>query len=181
MDLNKLIGLVFNIFFVIMLLLIIFYSLRIMSKDVDTKGKVKPKAKKDEKTEKPVAKVSKSESKKPIEKPVKKVQTVQTEEEKSYALEVQTTFAGSKLRPGSIVPMRNILTLGRKEGNSIVLADKFVSSNHARVYVKNNIVILEDLNSTNGTFVNDQRVSGKIRVNVNDSIRLGSTVFKVIE
>lgn len=181
MDLNKLMGLTFNIFFVIMLLLIIFYSLRIMSKDVGNKDKIKGKSKKGNVEEQPVAKASKSEAKsKKIERPVKSAKPIQTEEKKSYALEVQNTFAGSKFKPGTIVPMRNIITLGRKEGNSIVLADKFVSSNHARIYVKDNIIILEDLNSTNGTFVNDQRVSGKIRLGVNDSIRLGSTVFKII-
>lgn len=183
MNLDKLMGFTFNIFFVIMLLLIIFYSLRIMSKDVGTKDKGKNKSKNNEAEEKPVAKAKKSEVKKPRvdkQKVDKLVQQVQTEEKKSYALEVQTSFAGSKFKEGTVVPMRNIITLGRKEGNSIVLTDKFVSSNHARIYVKDSIIILEDLNSTNGTFVNDQRVTGKIRLGVNDSIRLGSTVFKII-
>ena len=173
MDLNKLMGFAFNIFFVIMLLLIIFYSLRIMSKDVGNKDKKKENL---NKADKPVNKV-KSEPKKRTEKPVGKIST---EEKRSYGLEVVSTMTEGRLKTGTVIPMKNITTLGRKEENSIILNDKFVSSNHARIYVKDNNIILEDLNSTNGTFVNEQKVAGKIRVGVNDSIRLGSTVFKII-
>ena len=173
MDLNKLMGFAFNIFFVVMLLLIIFYSLRIISKDVDGKDKSKDNK---NKVDKPVNKV-KSEPKKRVERPAN---VAQAEEKKSYGLEVIATMTEGRLRVGTIIPMKNITTLGRKEDNSIILNDKFISSNHARIYVKDNTIILEDLNSTNGTFVNEQKVIGKIRVGVNDSIRLGSTVFKII-
>ncbi|MGL4450918.1 MAG: FHA domain-containing protein [Sarcina sp.] len=175
MDLNKLMGFAFNIFFVIMLLLIIFYSLRIMSKDVEDKGKGKSKENKN-KVDKPVNKV-KSEPKKKVERPINKAST---EEKRSYGLQVVATMTEGRLKVGTVIPMKNITTLGRKEDNSIILNDKFVSSNHARIYVKDNNIILEDLNSTNGTFVNEQKVSGKIRVGINDSIRLGSTIFKII-
>ena len=181
MDLNKLMGFGFNIFFVVILILIILYSLKIMSKDVGRKDKSNTNEKV---KEKPVAKVNKSKfEENKIEKPIKVVNTTkrpQTEEKKSFGLKVDSTFTGSKYKAGTVIPMRNTITIGRKEENSIVLSDKFVSSNHARIYVKDNTVILEDLNSTNGTFVNEQRVSGKIRIGVNDSIRLGSTVFKII-
>ena len=173
MDLNKLMGYAFNIFFVVMLLLIIFYSLRIMSKDVGNKEKSKESR---NKADKPVNKV-KSEPKRNPERPSAKVST---EEKRSYGLEVVATMTEGRLRVGTVIPMKNITTLGRKEENSIILNDKFVSSNHARIYIKDNNIILEDLNSTNGTFVNEQKVAGKIRVGVNDSIRLGSTVFKII-
>lgn len=173
MDLNKLMGFAFNIFFVVMLLLIIFYSLRIMSKDVGDKGKNKENK---NKVDKPVNKV-KSEPKKKVERPISRTST---EEKRSYGLEVVATMTEGRLRVGTVIPMKNITTLGRKEENSIILNDKFVSSNHARIYVKDNNIILEDLNSTNGTFVNEQKVTGKIRIGVNDSIRLGSTVFKII-
>lgn len=173
MDLNKLMGFAFNIFFVIMLLLIIFYSLRIMLKDVEGNDKAKDNK---NKVDKPVNKV-KSEPKKRVE---RQVNTTPTEEKRSYGLEVIATMTEGRLRVGTIIPMKNITTLGRKEDNSIILNDKFISSNHARIYVKDNTIVLEDLNSTNGTFVNEQKVIGKIRVGVNDSIRLGSTVFKII-
>lgn len=173
MDLNKLMGFAFNIFFVVMLLLIIFYSLRIISKDVDGKGKSKDNK---NKVDKPINKV-KPEPKKRVERPINRASA---EEKRSYGLEVIATMTEGKLRVGTIIPMKNITTLGRKEDNSIILNDKFISSNHARIYVKDNTIILEDLNSTNGTFVNEQKVTGKIRVGVNDSIRLGSTVFKII-
>lgn len=187
MDLNKLMGYGFNIFFVIVLILIILYSLRIMSKDVGRKDKKNTKNEKA--NEKPVAPVAKINKSKPVEervvnKPAAKVASPtrkpQAEEKRSFGLKVESTFAGSKFKAGAVIPMRNITTLGRKEENSIVLSDKFVSSNHAKIYVKDGAIILEDLNSTNGTFVNEQRISGKIRVGINDEIRLGSTVFKIV-
>ena len=70
--------------------------------------------------------------------------------------------------------------MGEEKIIQFVLNDQFVSSYHAKIYVKNNDFYLEDLASTNGTFINDSKVEGRVRLKVNDQIRMGSTVFKVI-
>lgn len=86
----------------------------------------------------------------------------------------------TKLKVGSVIPMATAITLGRKENNSVVLNDRFVSSYHARIYLRNNEYFLEDLQSTNGTYVNENKIEGKVKLNINDIMRFGSTAFKVI-
>lgn len=100
---------------------------------------------------------------------------------KAHGLEVVETVAESELKPESIIPIRGAITIGRKEDNSIVLNDQFVSSHHAKLFVRNDEFYLEDLGSTNGTYVNDNKIQGRIRLKVEDEIRLGSTIFKVID
>lgn len=191
MDLDKIIGFAFNIFFVVMLILIILYTLKIMSKDLDTKTKTKTKNKVKsndlEKNSNSNSKVINTKTKAKLETKQTKVRPENIREvsktnsnQGKFKLAVMKTMTEGKLRVGNEIPLANITTLGRKEDNSIILNDKFVSSNHAKIYVKGNEIILEDLNSTNGSFVNEQRIAGKIRIGVSDSIRLGSTVFKVI-
>lgn len=99
---------------------------------------------------------------------------------KAHGLEVLQTISNGTLGVGSVIPVTSTISIGRREDNSIVLNDQFVSSYHAKIYVKNNDFYLEDLASTNGTFINDSKVEGRVRLRVNDQIKMGSTVFKVI-
>ena len=55
----------------------------------------------------------------------------------------------------------NIITVGRSSQNHIVINNPNVSSSHARFIIKANIVTLEDTNSTNGTFVNGERITSR--------------------
>jgi len=52
------------------------------------------------------------------------------------------------------------LTVGRGNGNALVFAERIVSSRHGRFLIKGGDVIYEDLNSTNGTYVDDAFVKG---------------------
>lgn len=99
----------------------------------------------------------------------------------AHGLEIIQSTPKESLKNGSIIPVRETISFGRKQDNSIVLNDEFVSGYHAKIYIKNNIFYLEDLGSTNGTFVNGQKIQGRIKLNVNDQIRLGNIVFKVID
>lgn len=67
---------------------------------------------------------------------------------------------------------QEIITVGRSQDNSISINSDGVSSYHARIYIKSGEVVVEDLNSTNGTFVNDQRVT-KSNLNRNSVVYLG--------
>lgn len=100
---------------------------------------------------------------------------------KAHGLEVLSTIPNGTLGIGSVIPVTSTISIGRREDNSIVLNDQFVSSYHAKIYVKNNDFYLEDLASTNGTFINDLKVEGRVRLKVDDKVKMGSTVFKVIE
>ncbi|GAA0086964.1 FHA domain-containing protein [Clostridium sp. CTA-7] len=99
---------------------------------------------------------------------------------KNYGIEVLSVGENSSLEEGSILLLRGIITIGRKEGNTIKLTDQYASGNHAKIVVKNNEIIIEDLDSTNGVFINDEKVEGYARIMANDKIRIGSAIFKVI-
>jgi predicted component of type VI protein secretion system len=66
-----------------------------------------------------------------------------------------------------------------REGTDIVLADPEVSRRHAAVRSHEGGIAIEDLGSTNGTFVNDRRVSGTVALSDGDIVRLGNTVWRV--
>ena len=99
---------------------------------------------------------------------------------KYYGLEVISAGDNLDLKGGSIIPIRSDLTIGRKDGNSIVLLDQHVSGNHAEIIVRNNKVYLEDLHSTNGSFLNGKRISGKVQLSNKDEITIGKSIFKIV-
>ncbi|MBX3252380.1 MAG: diguanylate cyclase [Myxococcales bacterium] len=66
--------------------------------------------------------------------------------------------------------------VGRTSEASIHLADSEVSRRHARFFVENGRVVVEDLNSTNGTFVNGERVSRRA-LDDGDKIQIGTTTI----
>ncbi len=71
------------------------------------------------------------------------------------------------------------LIIGRSTQVEIHINEENISRKHARVYKKNKIFILEDMNSTNGTFVNTKRVEVR-ELNDGDLILVGATLFKFI-
>ena len=98
-----------------------------------------------------------------------------------YGIEVIQTGVNSTLEQGSVVPIRGIITLGRKPENTIVLTEPFVSGNHAKIYAKNNNLYVEDLNSTNGIYVNGEKIEEKLKLIADDEIKIGSAIFKVLK
>jgi pSer/pThr/pTyr-binding forkhead associated (FHA) protein len=104
----------------------------------------------------------------------------QSSTKKNYGIEVLSVGENSNLEEGSILLLNGVITIGRKEGNTIKLTDQYASGNHAKIVVKNNEILIEDLNSTNGVFINDEKVSGYAKIRGNDKIRIGSATFKVI-
>jgi hypothetical protein len=74
------------------------------------------------------------------------------------------------------------LTLGRGGQNDLVLeGDEFASSRHARIEVRGDGAWVQDLESTNGTFVNGSRVAGAQRLGAGDVLRVGETDLLVEE
>jgi pSer/pThr/pTyr-binding forkhead associated (FHA) protein len=69
--------------------------------------------------------------------------------------------------------------IGRAPENTIVLPDDgFVSADHARIFWENGWWI-EDVNSSNGTYVNDELISARHQLKPNDLIKIGKTTFRI--
>jgi pSer/pThr/pTyr-binding forkhead associated (FHA) protein len=69
------------------------------------------------------------------------------------------------------------VTIGREDGNDLVLDDTQASRRHARVAPADGGWTVEDLGSTNGTYLNGGRLSGTRRLTASDEIRIGRTVI----
>jgi hypothetical protein len=90
------------------------------------------------------------------------------------ALLVVETAPGHQ--PGSRYDVSGGATLGRGDVE-IVLEDPFASSRHARIERQGGAVVLEDLGSTNGTYLNDELLSGPQPLHAADRVRIGDSVF----
>ena len=83
-------------------------------------------------------------------------------------------------RRGRIFELGEEVTLGRSPGCAVCLEDDtFTSSVHARVFSRNGDFWVEDLRSTNGTYLNETRLTGPARIQRGDRIKVGSTILEV--
>ena len=80
--------------------------------------------------------------------------------------------------PGTELPVTGGVMLGRAGGADIKIEDQFASSNHARVYERDGVMVVEDLGSTNGTYLNNRPLRGAERIGPGDTIRIGDTEFR---
>jgi pSer/pThr/pTyr-binding forkhead associated (FHA) protein len=71
------------------------------------------------------------------------------------------------------------LTLGRSSDCDILVDDRYVSSQHARVWMDAGRMLVEDLGSTNGTYVDEHRVTAPIALVLGNRLRVGNVVFEV--
>jgi pSer/pThr/pTyr-binding forkhead associated (FHA) protein len=81
------------------------------------------------------------------------------------------------LEAGSAFELVHEVVLGRGAGADIQLEDTFASSRHARVARQGSVMVLEDLGSTNGTFLNGEPLRGPQPLHQGDRIRIGETEF----
>ena len=72
------------------------------------------------------------------------------------------------------------LTIGRAATCEITIDDTYASQIHARVFRRDDDHVLEDLGSTNGTYLNRQKVSSATNLQTGDHLQIGSTVFEVM-
>ena len=68
------------------------------------------------------------------------------------------------------------MTIGRSSVNEIVLNDPEISRRHAQLSRQGNVYTIQDLGSTNGTFVNGQRCTGTVSLKDGDLIEFGDTI-----
>ena len=71
------------------------------------------------------------------------------------------------------------IMIGRGADCQLILDDDYVSTRHARVISGPNGVYIEDLGSTNGTYVNGQRITSPTTITLSDTARIGKTILKL--
>ena len=74
---------------------------------------------------------------------------------------------------------RREITIGRSSDSDLVINDDYASTHHAKLVQVENDWVIQDLNSTNGTFVNNQRVSVPTPVPLYTPVSIGSTIFEL--
>ena len=74
----------------------------------------------------------------------------------------------------TVVPLiRDEITIGRQDGNTIRLTERNVSRRHARLVKENGNVLIEDLGSYNGVRVNGEKISGPTKIKEGDLVEIG--------
>ncbi|HKY64951.1 MAG TPA: FHA domain-containing protein [Acidimicrobiales bacterium] len=84
----------------------------------------------------------------------------------------------SSLR-GRSFPLDEEITLGRAAGCQVPLDDAYASQVHARVFQREGQWYVEDLGSTNGTYLNRRRVAGPMVIKRRDKLQIGNTVLEL--
>jgi len=72
-----------------------------------------------------------------------------------------------------------LVLIGRGAECQLILDDDYVSTRHARIVSGENGVYIEDLGSTNGSYVNGQRITAPTSLTLADTVRIGKTVMKL--
>ncbi len=79
--------------------------------------------------------------------------------------------------PGMIYDLGGDIVFGRGDRAEIRLQDPFASSSHARIYEQGRILVIEDLGSTNGTYLNEELLDGPRPLHPGDRVRIGDSEF----
>jgi hypothetical protein len=82
-------------------------------------------------------------------------------------------------RRGSTYELGEELTLGRAGGCQVTIDDTYVSQLHARLFLREGQYYVEDLGSTNGTYLNRRKVTAPIAIRKGDRLQVGKTVLEL--
>ncbi len=91
----------------------------------------------------------------------------------------QLRVTGGPLAGTRITLSDQTILIGRADDSTLVLTDDFASSRHARLTQREGQWYVEDLGSTNGTYLDQQRVQGPLAVAPGQPIRIGATVIEL--
>ena len=80
---------------------------------------------------------------------------------------------------GRSFPVGAEMTIGRAAGCQVTLDDTYASQLHARVFQRDGQFLVEDLGSTNGTYLNRQKVAGAMVLHAGDRVQIGNTVLEL--
>jgi len=83
-------------------------------------------------------------------------------------------------RSGQRVDVETGVTIGRASDCDLSLQDTYLSSRHARLANDEGDLSIEDLGSTNGTYVNQELVKGRVHLERGDVVQVGGVLFEVV-
>jgi hypothetical protein len=83
--------------------------------------------------------------------------------------------------PGTTFDLNGGATMGRSDNAEIRVDDPFASSAHARIFPRGDFMYVEDMGSTNGTFLNGRQLRTAERLKVADVIRIGDSEYRYQE
>jgi FHA domain-containing protein len=83
--------------------------------------------------------------------------------------------------PGTSFDVGEGATLGRSNGADIRIDDPFASSAHARIFPRGDFMYVEDMGSTNGTYLNGRQLRQAERLRMADVIRIGDSEYRYQE
>lgn len=89
--------------------------------------------------------------------------------------------AAMGLDPGTTFDLSEGATMGRADGSDVPIDDPFASSVHARIFPREQFMYIEDMGSTNGTYLNGRRLRSAERLKVGDTVRIGETEYRYQE
>lgn len=88
-------------------------------------------------------------------------------------------FVKSETQQGTEFEVNDVVVMGRSDETDYVLEDPYASEFHLRLLAQENGLMLHDLGSTNGTYVNGRRVSAPTPLRRGDTVQVGKTVLEV--
>lgn len=91
-----------------------------------------------------------------------------------YLLVTDGALSGTKITLGS-----QPVLVGRADDSTLVLTDDYASTRHARLSQRGNDWYVEDLGSTNGTYLDREKVTTAVRVPIGTPVRIGKTVIEL--
>ena len=83
--------------------------------------------------------------------------------------------------PGEDFDVNDGITLGRSASSEVTVDDPFASAAHARIFPRGDFMYIEDMGSTNGTFLNGRQLRKPEQLKVADVIRIGDTEYRYQE
>ncbi len=83
-------------------------------------------------------------------------------------------------RTGERVTVDSAVTIGRSADCDLAMSDTYLSSRHARLANDQGDLSIEDLGSTNGTYVNQELVDGRVHLERGDIVQVGGVLFEVV-
>ena len=88
-------------------------------------------------------------------------------------------FVRSESQQGREFEVSDVVVMGRSSETDVVIDDPYASDFHLRLVSQENGIMLHDLGSTNGTYVNGRRASAPTELKRGDTIQVGKTVMEI--